>query len=196
MKKLCLVICVSLLFTACGGAGTNSGSAGGSAGSAPAKMEITVYGKTQTFEPKIGMIEISQTGSDGGADTYGEYNVFLGNVEMKEEIFNKPLTSAEDVRLLFALARKKGTGRKTPMEAETFPVNGQWPLINDAMVKTFDGNRTIDSWGHEAPNNQWKGEVKITAVNGDVATGEADLKFGDKISIKGPFTAKVKPPRQ
>jgi hypothetical protein len=184
MKKLLVMILASLLLAACGGAGTGSGSKSG-----PQKIELTVYGKTQTFEPKTGMMTVGQTGSD---ETYGEYGIHLGNVELKtSEDVNKTLTSTEDVRLSFALARKQGTDRKTPVAVETFPVNGHWPHINDASVKTFDGNRMVESWGHEAPNMDWKGEVKITAVNGDMVSGEVDLKFGDKISIKGPFTVKV-----
>ena len=195
MKKLCMMICVSLLLTACGGgAGTNSGSTGGSGG-ATAKMEVTVYGKSYSFTPKTGVLTLSQTGAMGDKESYGEYGISFGSMELKvAEDNRKPLTATEDVRLFFKVARRRGTDRKMPVEAETFPGNGSWPHLNDASVTTFDGNREIESWGHEAPNNQRQGDIKITKVEGDMATGEVDLKFGDKISIKGPFTVKVLPP--
>lgn len=194
MKKLLLLICAGLLFTACGGAGTNSTSTGGST-SAPAKMEVTVYGKSYTFAPKTGVLTLSQTGAMGDKESYGEYGISFGSMELKTPEDNrKPLTAAEEVRLFFKVARRRGTDRKMPVEVETFPGNGSWPHLNDASVTTFDGNREIESWGHEAPSNQHKGEIKITKIEGDTATGEVDLKFGDKISIKGPFTVKVLPP--
>lgn len=193
MKKTFVTFIACLLLSGCGGAGSNSNS-DVSKPSEPPKMTLTVYGKTQSFEPKTGMLTIGQTGSPDSEDRYAEYGINFGSIPLNSSAdVNKPQTSTEDVRLLFAVARKRKTDRNSPVEAETFPANGSWPHLNDAQFKIFDGTRTIESWGHEAPSQDRKGWIKITAVNGDLVSGEVDMSFGDKITVKGPFTVKVQP---
>jgi hypothetical protein len=194
MKSLCLIVCLSILVAvALAGCGKNANSNDTPGASAPRKVDVTAYGTTKSFEPKGGLVVRSQSG--GADDRNGSYQIMLSNTELASaEDFRKPVSSADAVRVLFLVQRKKKTDKTSPAEVETFAVNGSWPHLDDTQIRTFDGSREVESWEHEAPSQDRKGEVKITAVNGEIVTIEADLKFGDKISIKGTFTAKVLPP--
>lgn len=193
-RSLLSLICFATTLTifGCGGS-KNSVNSTGTSGAL--KVEVTAYGTTRSFEPKGGLIVRSQSG--GVDDRNGSYQIMLSNTALSTPAdFRKPVTAADDVRVLFLVQRKKKTDKTTPAEVESFPANGSWPHLDDTQIRIFDGTREVESWEHEAPSQDRKGEVKIIAVNGETVTVEADLKFGDKLSIKGTFTAKVLPPNQ
>lgn len=196
MKTLCLIACLALaVAVAVSGCSksANSNEPGGAGGNGPRKMEVTAYGGAKSFEPKGGLIVRSQSG--GVNDRNGSYQIMLSNTEIATPAdFRKSLSAADAVRVLFLVQRKKGTDKTSPIEVETFKIGGSWPHVDDTQIRTFDGSREVESWEHEAPPQDRKGEVKITAINGDTVTVEADMKFGEKMSIKGTFTAKVLPP--
>lgn len=194
MRSLALIVgfCLALAVGLSGcGKPVNTNDAGGSP--APPKAELNTYGKTRSFEPKPGLIYRSE---EGGVDNRnGTFQIMLSNSALNTpDDFRKAAAGADDVRILIVAQRKKGTDKATAPAVESFPANGSWPHIDDAQFRIFEGGREMESWGHEAPSQDRKGEVKITAVNGDTVTLQIDLKYGDKISLKGTFTAKVLPP--
>ncbi|MBA2734630.1 MAG: hypothetical protein H0U54_17350 [Acidobacteria bacterium] len=179
-----------------GGAGTGSNSDSKStsgAASVPSKLDITLYGKSRTVETKRGRFEVVVRRNGDLADSY--YWLYLANVEIStEDDINKPLASPEDVRLSFELFRKPGTDISAPVTIESFDAKTGGG-VGDTLIKTHDGSRVIDSYAHEAPLTERKGTVKITGANGDTVTGEVDVAYGDKIAVKGTFTAKILMPK-
>lgn len=194
MKKL-LILVTAFLFAACGGTGS-SGTDSVKADSSN-KIEMTLDGKTSSFEPKDGAILILQQGS--GEKSKAQYQILLSTYELKKGADSQKVLTAPDENLIaLEVYNKEGTTRDTPLAPETFSAEIAGSTKTNAsfgsvFVNTFADGKEIRKKPADFLNEKRSGSVTFTDVSGDTVKGTVDLTLGEKLKLKGEFTAKVKP---
>ena len=198
MKKLLLLIGASLLFTACGGAGTSKSA-----------FAVKIDGKDVPLEVKSSweMTKDFTDYSDPKKPTTALYWFALRNYAYDKPngtiIFdNEKLTAPGQVLVFISLYGDKATtNEKTPVKVADYKGDGKYSTsLSTVTVYLFGAGKdevySVDLGGG-SPNN--KGEVKINSVTGDTVTGEIDASGkanGKDVSVKGTFTAKIYKPGQ
>jgi hypothetical protein len=194
MKKIFLILALSLFFTGCG-----AGAGGGVTASAP-KLDVKVGGKSVTLDVKSGMVDMSEmvATAPGKPDLKTFlHKIYVANFEMDTSgvaWMNKPLTAPEQVRVQIDLLGEAGTTKESPFKVGTYPAQADKTSgVRSVTILTFDGAKQADARFNSLmgyADKKAAGEVRITAVTADTVSGEVDLTEGDK-SIKGNFTAKL-----
>jgi len=120
------------------------------------------------------------------------YNFDAANYDLDATNFamtmEKPLTSDDQVRVMFSLIGEQGTDEKAPLKTGTYSAKA------DKFMKAETVGIVSRKGG--ADNKVWldrstlTGEVKVTSASADEISGDIDVSAGDT-SIKGSFTAKV-----
>lgn len=198
MKKLLIAAFVSLaLMSACGGAGSNTGSDVAIDPNAPPKINLKLNGKDSSWDVKSAAVYPSEmffTSPSKPAIKVSAHTIYIANYEMETtgaSWMNNPLTAPEQVRINMQLTGEEGTDMKSPFKVGTYSATA--PNVNGVRVvsvRTFaDGKQTQTDFG-SAWNRNTTGEVKITSATADTVTGQVNLTAGDK-SIKGTFTARM-----
>lgn len=196
MKKLCLMICVSLLFTACGGSGAGTNT---SAVPEEPKLTYTLNGKSGPVDPKAGyyatstiatLIEVNGKSEPGKIP---RYTFYFANFKLdKNNIFNS-MTSPEQVRVLFTLEGLPGGDENTPLKAGTYPAKAPPGALNydnhATAIFVVENGKEKDYRAERVKYGNTIGEVKITSVEGDKVTGEIDINVDNQMALKGSFTA-------
>jgi hypothetical protein len=187
MKKLSLVLCAGLLFTACASKPT---------------VEIKLDGQQIPFEVKSGWITAQEAiygSSAPGEQRHALRWITLRNYEYEVKgalSANEGKLTSDQVKLFLSLHDEAGTNKDTPIKVSTF--NGgksgpmQFEFINLTIFK--DGKEKSYQVSLSGQDNRQDSEVKILSVTNDTVTGEinANVKTDDKVlTIKGPFTAKI-----
>ena len=124
--------------------------------------------------------------------TASAYNVYAANYDLDANNFamtmDKPLTSDDQVRVVFSLIGDEGTNEKSPPKAGTYSAKAdKFMKVESAGLVARKGGADIKSW---LDRSMLSGEVKVTSASADEISGDVDLTSGDT-SIKGSFTAKV-----
>jgi hypothetical protein len=120
------------------------------------------------------------------------YNVYAANYELDSANFgmglNKPLTADDQVRVMLNLVGDEGTKEDAPLKAGTYSAKAEkYMKVETVGTVTRKGGTETKNW---LDRSSLTGEVKITSVSGDTASGEIDVTAGDS-SIKGSFSAKI-----
>ena len=191
MTKLNALILASLLLTACGGGGANSGA------SAP-KLDVKVGGKDSTLNVKSGAANygnvISTAPGKPNIQT-SAHTIYIASYELDTTTpgwMRKPLTTPDQIRVDIQLTGEEGTNTDTPFKVGTYSARAdKFNGVRFAQIITFaDGKQTETRFDTLFSDSKVDGEVKITSVTADTVSGEVNLTDGDK-SIKGNFTAKL-----
>lgn len=124
--------------------------------------------------------------------TASSYNFHAANYDLDPANpgmgLNKPLTSDDHVRVMFNLVGDEGTKEDAPLKAGTYSAKAdKYMKVETVGTVTRKGGTESKNWFDRSSLN---GQVKITSVSGDTASGEIDLTAGDSI-VKGSFTAKI-----
>ena len=186
MKKLLIVLCAGLLFSACGKKPT---------------IEIKLDGQPIPFETKSGWITAQDAiyGSGSGEQKHALRWITLRNYEYQVKgalAANEGKLSADQVKLFLSLHDEAGTNRDTPIKVSTF--NGgkagamQFEFLNLTVFK--DGKEVSYQVSLSGQDNRKDSEVKILSVTNDSVTGEINISVKTDarvLTIKGPFTAKI-----
>lgn len=189
MKKLCIIVLFSVFLTACGGAGTGTGSP---------KLNVKVGGKDSAIEAKSSGVSfgniISTSPGKPPIQTFS-HSVYLANYDLDTTnvgTMKKPLTAPEQIRLQIGLQGEEGTKDESPFKVGTYNLKSErFNKVSTVMITTFaDGKEKTDSFDTMSSMSKAEGEVKITAVTADSISGEINVSEGDK-TIKGTFTAKL-----
>ncbi|HKO35255.1 MAG TPA: hypothetical protein VJV21_02170 [Pyrinomonadaceae bacterium] len=197
MKKLGAIILVSILLTACGGAGS-SGGTGNSADPSASKLDFKVAGKDSTLNVKTGAIYlgnvISTAPGKPNIQTFA-HTIYLANYEMETTSpgWTRKVPSAPDqMRIDIQLTGEEGTKTESPFKVGTYSAKAdKFNSVRFAQVITFaDGKQAKTFFDTLPSDSKVDGEVKITEVTADSVTGEVNLIDGGN-SIKGTFTAKL-----
>lgn len=187
MKKLLLVLCAGLLFSACGKKST---------------VEIKLDGQQIPFETKSAWI----TAQDAiyGSSVPGEQKhalrwITLRNYEYEVKgalAANEGKLSADQVKLFLSIHDEAGTNKDTPIKISTF--NGgktgpmQFEFLNLTVFK--DGKEESHQVSLSGQDNRKDSEVRVLSVTNDTVTGEINISVKSDakvLTIKGPFTAKI-----
>jgi hypothetical protein len=132
------------------------------------------------------------TDVNGKMTTASAYRVYLANYDLDAKNFGmtleKPLSSDDQVRVVFSLVGDDGTNEKSPPKAGTYAAKAEkFMKAESAGLVGRKGGGDITSW---LDRSMLTGEVKISSASADEISGDANLNAGDS-SIKGSFTAKV-----
>jgi hypothetical protein len=138
------------------------------------------YGVVKTF-----------TDVNGKMTTASTYNFYVANYDLDAGNFGmtleKPMPSDDSVRVLFSLVGAEGA-KDAPPETGTYSAKAdKYMKVETVGIVTKKNGTEIKNWFDRSTLN---GEVKVTSVSGDSASGEIDVTAGDNI-IKGSFTAKI-----
>ena len=183
-----LVLVVLALVCALGLAGCTKGGGSGLHVKSPATGEKDVpvkssyaYAVTKTF-----------TDITGKMTTASAYNTDAANYDLDATNFamtlDKPLTSDDQVRVMFSLIGEQGTDEKAPLKAGTYSAKAdKFMKVETVGIVSRKGGADNKVW---LDRGTLTGEVKVTSASADEISGEIDVSAGDT-SIKGSFTAKI-----
>ena len=124
--------------------------------------------------------------------TASAHNVYVANYDLDANNFamtmDKPLTSDDQVRVVFSLIGEEGTNDKSSPKAGTYSAKAEkFMKVESVGIVARKGGADVKSW---LDRSMLSGEVKVTSASADEIGGDVDLTSGDS-SIKGSFTAKV-----
>jgi len=191
MKKLFIIICAALFFTACSNGSKST-------------IEIKFDGQQIPFETKSAWIT-AQKAIYGGNVNASDKNHALRWISLRNYEFevtralganDGKLTAPEQVKLFLSIHDEAGTDEKTPLKPATYSGANDGPLEFEFLNLTIFKDGKEESFQVSLGGQPYKQEsfVKINTVTGDAVTGElnVNVKAKDKIlTIKGPFTAKI-----
>ena len=134
----------------------------------------------------------SFTDISGKITTGVSYNVHCANYDLDGSNFglglNKPMTSDDHLRVMFSLVGDEGTKEDAPLKAGTYVAKAdKYMKVETVGIVTRKGGTEAKNWFDRSSLN---GEVKISSVSDESASGEIDVTAGDS-TIKGSFTAKL-----
>ena len=132
------------------------------------------------------------TDVSGKMTTASAYNVYVANYDLDANNFamtlDRPLTSDDQVRVVFSLIGEQGTNDKSPPKAATYSARAdKFVKVESAGIVARRAGADVKSW---LDRSTLSGEVKVTSASADEISGDADLISGNS-SIHGSFTAKV-----
>ena len=132
------------------------------------------------------------TDVNGKITTASAYNVYVANYDLDAKNFamtmDKPLTSDDQVRVVFSLIGEEGTNDKSPPKAGTYSAKADKFMKAESVgIVARKGGADVKSW---FDRSMLTGDVKVTSASADEISGDVELTSGD-MSIKGSFTAKV-----
>jgi len=132
------------------------------------------------------------TDVSGRTTTASAYNVYVANYDLDANNFamtlDKPLTSDDQVRMVFSLIGDEGSNGKSPPKAGTYSAKADKFMKAESVgIVARKGGADVKSW---LDRSMLSGEVKVTSASAEEISGDVDLTSGDS-SIKGSFTAKV-----
>jgi hypothetical protein len=120
------------------------------------------------------------------------YNVFTANYDLDATNFgmtlDKPMASEDQMRVVFSLVGEEGTKDPAPLKAGTYSAKAdKYMKVETVGIVTRKGNVDTKTW---FDRNSLTGQVTLTSVTDDSASGDIDVTAGDS-AIKGSFTAKI-----
>jgi hypothetical protein len=132
------------------------------------------------------------TDTSGNINTAASYRIYIANYDLDAGNFamtlDKPLSSEDQVRVVFSLVGDQSTNDKSPLKAGTYSAKAdKFMKVEDVAVVSRKGGADNKV---ALDRSTLTGDAKVDSVSGDTITGEVDLTSG-AISIKGPFTAKI-----
>ena len=120
------------------------------------------------------------------------YNVFAANYDLDATNFgmtlDKPMTSDDQVRVVFSLVGEEGTKDPSALKAGTYSAKAdKYMKVENVGIVTRKGGADSKSW---FDRNMLTGQVTVSSVTEDSISGDIDVTAGDS-AIKGSFTTKL-----
>ena len=182
---LCLVALACALFlTGCSqGAGGNS-----------LRVKSPATGEKDMAAKSSYAFAVTKTFTDvsGKMSTASAYYVYVANYDLDPAKFamtlDKPLTSDDQIRVMFSLIGDQGTDDKSAPKAGTYSAKAdKFMKVESVGIVSRKGGADNKVW---LDRSALTGEVKVTSASAEGISGDVDLSAGDA-SIKGSFTAKI-----
>jgi len=134
----------------------------------------------------------SFTDTSNNITTAVVYNFHAANYDLDSGRFGASLNNAmpadDSIRVMFSLVGEQGTKENSPLKAGTYSAKADKYMKVEAVgIVTRKNGTEVKNWFDRSTLN---GEVKVTSVSGDTASGDIDVTAGDN-TIKGSFTAKI-----
>jgi len=132
------------------------------------------------------------TDINGKMTTAVVYNIHAANYDLDAGRFgaslNNPMPADDSIRVMFSLVGEEGTKENSPLKTGTYSAKAdKYMKVETVGIVTRKGGTDIKNWFDRSTLN---GEVRITSVSGDSASGEIDVSAGQN-AVKGSFTAKI-----
>jgi hypothetical protein len=174
----------ALLIAACAG---KSGGAGLKVKSANTGEKELVTKSGYSYAVTKSFTDIS-----GKMSTASAYYVYSANYDLDAGNFamtlDKPLTSDENLRVVFSLVGEEGTNDKSPLKTGTYSAKAdKFMKVENVGIVSRKGGTDSKFW---LDRSTLSGDVKLTSASADEIAGDIDVTAGDN-SIKGSFKAKV-----
>ena len=120
------------------------------------------------------------------------YNVFTANYDLDGANFGmtleKPMTSEDQMRVVFSLVGEEGTKDPAALKAGTYSAKAdKYMKVETVGIVTRKGSADTKTW---FDRSSLTGQVTVTSVTDDSISGDIDVTAGDS-AIKGSFTAKI-----
>jgi hypothetical protein len=120
------------------------------------------------------------------------YNIHAANYDLDGGRFGASLNNAmpadDSIRVMFSLVGEEGTKENAPLKTGTYSAKAdKYMKVETVGIVTKKNGTEIKNWFDRSALN---GEVKVTSVSGDTASGDIDVTAGDS-TVKGSFTAKI-----
>jgi len=177
------VVCVSLLSGCSKGAGGNS-----------LHIKSAVTGEKDIAVKSGYAFPITKTFTDttGKMTTAVSYRTYAASYDLDAGNFamtlDKPLTSDDQMRVVFNLVGDQGGNEKTAPKTGAYSAKSdKFMKVEDVVIVSRKGGADSKVWLDRSTLN---GEVKVTAATANSISGDIDLTAGDTV-IKGSFAAKV-----
>lgn len=166
----------------------------GNSGSSGLHIKSSASGE-KDFAPKSSYaysVTKSFTDISGKLSTSSATNVFVANYDLDAGNFamtlDKPLTSDDQVRVVFTLTGEEGTNEKSPLKTGTYSAKAdKYMKVETVGIVSRKGSGDTKTW---LDRSLLTGQVKVTSASADEIAGDIDVTAGDN-AIKGSFTAKV-----
>ena len=134
----------------------------------------------------------SFTDTSGKITTAVVYNIHAANYDLDGGRFgaslNNPMPADDSIRVMFSLVGEEGTKENSPLKAGMYSAKAdKYMKVETVGIVTRKNGTEIKNWFDRGALN---GEVKVTSVSGDSASGDIDVTAGDN-TVKGSFTAKI-----
>jgi hypothetical protein len=154
----------------------------------PAVGQKNVAVKTAFADP----VTKSFTDTSGKITTAFVYNIHAANYDLDGGRFgaslNNPMPADDSIRVMFSLVGEEGTKENSPLKTGTYSAKAdKYMKVETVGIVTRKNGTEIKNW---FDRSTLKGEVKVTSVSADSASGDIDVTAGDN-TIKGSFTAKI-----
>lgn len=178
------LIAIGLTMAACG--------KGGGANSLHVKSPATGEKDMPVKSSYAFAVTKSFTDTSGKITTAASYRVYAANYDLDAANFamtlDKPLTSNDQVRVVFSLVGEEGTNDKSPAKAGTYSAKAdKFMKVEDVAIVTRKGGQDNKQW---LERGTLSGDVKVTEASAELISGDVDLTSGES-GIKGSFTAKI-----
>jgi hypothetical protein len=196
MRNLWLLICASLLLTACsGGQVTERWSSRNYNSASSKRLELKADGKDSVLDVKSGVMFAmteNHTYREYGA---AAYRFFLANYDLKRSEGLYRLLSNGEMLVGFQLFGDPGSDKNTPIKVGTYrPDVQEFPKYNPGSltITSYEDGKQSTAFSRNTPGIETKGEVKIISVEGDTVKGEINITTSNGFAAKGNFTVKDK----
>ena len=128
----------------------------------------------------------------GKMSTASAYYTYAANYDLDAGTFamtlDKPLTSDDQVRVVFSLIGEEGTNDKSPLKAGTYSAKSdKFMKVESVGIVSRKGGPDTKFW---FDRSTLTGAVKLTSASADEIAGDIDVTAGEN-SVKGSFRAKV-----
>jgi hypothetical protein len=128
----------------------------------------------------------------GKITTAATYNFHAANYDLDAANFgmtlDKPMTSDDQMRVMFSLVGNEGTKENAPLMTGTYSAKAdKYMKVETVGIVTRKGGADTKTWLDRSTLN---GDVKVTSVSDDSIAGDIDVTSGET-TIKGSFTAKI-----
>lgn len=120
------------------------------------------------------------------------YNVYAANYDLDAGNFamtlDKPMTSDDQVRVVFSLVGEEGTKDPAALKTGTYSAKAdKYMKVETVGIVVRKGNADSKNWFDRSSLN---GQVTLASVTDDSISGDIDVTAGEN-TIKGAFTAKI-----
>jgi hypothetical protein len=197
-KIFWIVICASLLLTACGGAGTGTSSG---PGKLTFKFKMMGNDVTKELTVKQGSVFVNDIiPKTGSSVRVMDYFINLANYDFDSKKPSEAYPKKDgDILIVIQVLGDKDATEKTPIKAGNYPASQVADGENvfgkawHMQVRYFEEGRIKESYIDASyPKGPRKGSVKVNPISGDALSGEVDMS-DDTGSLKGTFTGKLEP---
>jgi len=132
------------------------------------------------------------TDINGKMSTGSAYYTYAANYDLDAGNFamtlDKPLTSDDQMRVVFSLIGEEGTNDKSPLKTGTYSAKSdKFMKVENVGVVSRKGGPDTKFW---FDRSTLTGDVKLTSASADEIAGDLNVTAGEN-SIKGSFRAKV-----